>query len=161
MITDGQEEARREEGGRGPPRLMDESVASGCSSRCDGRWQETSPEIKSKIQLRWEDDRAKIEKQERRRFKQRVNGGERGKGGGGEGKEKKKKKKTKEENGWNGGGKWGGDFWKIGFWWEISGREGGNLRQFESRSKRFYLYTKRESLKESNEIETFDRFESN
>lgn len=25
-----------------------------------GRSQETSPEIKSKIQLRWEDDRAKI-----------------------------------------------------------------------------------------------------
>lgn len=97
MITDGQEEARREEGGRGPPRLMDESVASGCSSRCDGRWQETSPEIKSKIQLRWEDDRAKIEKQERRRFKQRVNGGERGEGGGGKGRRRRRKKRRRRK----------------------------------------------------------------
>lgn len=105
MITDGQEEARREEGGRGPPRLMDESVASGCSSRCDGRWQETSPEIKSKIQLRWEDDRAKIEKQERRRFKQRVNGGERGEGGGKGGEEEEKKDE---------GGKWMERRWKVG-----------------------------------------------
>lgn len=146
MITDGQEEARREEGGRGPPRLMDESVASGCSSRCDGRWQETSPEIKSKIQLRWEDDRAKIEKQERRRFKQRVNGGERGEGGG-EG-EEKKKKKTKEENGWNGGGKWGGDFWKIGFWWEISGREGGREETCDSlnRDRNVSIYIRNVNL---------------
>lgn len=45
--------------------------------------------------------------QERPRFKRRVKRA----GGGGRG--RRRKKKTKEENGWNGGGKWGGDFWKI------------------------------------------------
>lgn len=64
-----------------------------------GRWQETSPEIKSKIRLRWEDDRAKIKsEQERRRFKQRVNGAY------GEGKEKWMEQR------------WGENFSKIGFW---------------------------------------------
>lgn len=67
------------------------------SSRCDGRWQETSPEIKSKIQLRWEDDRAKIEKQERRRFKQRVNGGGRGRDGGGKGRRRRRKKRRRRK----------------------------------------------------------------
>lgn len=52
-------------------------------SRCS---QEPSPEIKSKIQLRWEDDRAKI----RSKNDDALNGEER-----------ERKKETKEENGWN------------------------------------------------------------